>query len=101
MRKEYAIYCRKKGTLDAEEQIILDGNELSKGYNYFSVGSRSVSPNNEWLAYGLDTLSRRSYTIYFKNLVTGEILENSIPNTSGSIAWANDNKTIFTHRKIK
>ena len=99
--KEYAIYCRKKGSLDAKEQIILDGNELSKGYDYFSVGSRSVSPNNEWLAYGLDTLSRRFYTIYFKNLVTGEILEHSIPNTSGSVAWANDNKTVFYTSKNK
>ena len=99
--KEYAIYCRKKGSLDAKEQIILDGNELSKGYDYFSVGSRSVSPNNEWLAYGLDTLSRRFYTIYFKNLVTGEVLEHSIPNTSGSVAWANDNKTVFYTSKNK
>ena len=99
--KEYAIYCRKKGSLEAKEQIILDGNELSKGYDYFSVGSRSVSPNNEWLAYGLDTLSRRFYTIYFKNLVTGEILEHSIPNTSGSVAWANDNKTVFYTSKNK
>ena len=57
--KEYAIYCRKKGSLDSEEQIILDGNELSKGFDYFAVGSRSVSPDNNWLAYSLDTLSRR------------------------------------------
>ena len=68
--QEYAIYCRKKGTLDAEEEIILDGNELSIGFRYFSVGSRSVCPNNEWLAYGLDTLSRRLYNVYFKNLFT-------------------------------
>ena len=99
--KEYAIYCRKKGTLDAKEQIILDGNELSKGYDYFAIGSRSISPNNEWLAYGLDTLSRRFYTIYFKNLFTGEVLKESIPNTSGSVAWANDNKTVFYTSKNK
>ena len=99
--QEYAIYCRKKGTLDAEEEIILDGNELSKGYRYFSVGSRSVSPNNVWLAYGLDTLSRRLYSIYFKNLHTGQTLEYSIPNTSGSVAWANDNKTVFYTSKNK
>ena len=49
--KEYAIYCRKKGTFDAKEQIILDGNELSKGYDYFAIGSRSISPNNEWLLW--------------------------------------------------
>ena len=93
--KEYAIYCRKKGSLDSEEQIILDGNELSKGFDYFAVGSRSVSPDNNWLAYSLDTLSRRFYTIYFKNLSSGKVLKHSIPNTSGSVAWANDNQTIF------
>ena len=93
--KEYAIYCRRKGSLDSEEQIILDGNELSKGFDYFAVGSRSVSPDNNWLAYSLDTLSRRFYTIYFKNLSSGKVLKHSIPNTSGSVAWANDNQTIF------
>ena len=93
--KEYAIYCRKKGSLDSEEQIILDGNELSKGFDYFAVGGRSVSPDNNWLAYSLDTLSRRFYTIYFKNLSSGKVLKHSIPNTSGSVAWANDNQTIF------
>jgi len=93
--KEYAIYCRKKGSLDSEEQIILDGNELSKGFDYFAVGGRSVSPDNNWLAYSLDTLSRRFYTIYFKNLSSGKVLNHSIPNTSGSVAWANDNQTIF------
>ena len=100
--KEYAIYCRKKGSIDAKEQIILDGNELAKGYDYFSVGSRSVSPNNEWLAYGLDTLSRRFYTIYFKNLpstclikiftVTGKLVttidfNSSNSNGSGQFDW--------------
>ena len=99
--KEYAIYCRKKESLDAKEEIILDGNKLSKGYDYFAVGGRSVSPNNNWLAYGLDTLSRRFYTIYFKNLVTGEVLDHSIPNTTGSIAWANDNNTVFYTSKNK
>ena len=67
--KNTPFTAEKKGTLDAEEQIILDGNELSKGYKYFSVGSRSVSPNNEWLAYGLDTLSRRLYNVYFKKFI--------------------------------
>ena len=80
---------------DSEEQIILDGNELSKGSDYFAVGGRSVSPDNNWLAYSLDTLSRRFYTIYFKNLSSGKVLKHSIPNTSGSVAWANDNQTIF------
>ena len=99
--KEYAIYCRKKESLDADEEVILDANQLAKGYDYFSVGSRSVSPNNMWLAYSIDTLSRRFYTVYFKNLNTGETLSQSIPNTSGSVAWANDNKTVFYTSKNK
>ena len=100
-KKEYAIYCRKKGSLDAEEEVILDGNELAEGYDYFAVGGMSVSPDNNWLAYGIDTLSRRFYTIYFKNLSTGNILEQVVPNTTGNIAWANDNKTVFYTLKNK
>ena len=100
-KKEYAIYCRKKSSLDAKEEVILDGNQLAQGYDYFSIGSRSVSPDNIWLAYSIDTLSRRFYTIYFKNLNTGEILHQSIPNTTGNVAWANDNKTVFYTSKNK
>ena len=100
-KKEYAIYCRKKGSLDAKEEVILNGNQLAQGYDYFSIGSRSVSPDNIWLAYSIDTLSRRFYTIYFKNLNTGEILHQSIPNTTGNVAWANDNKTVFYTSKNK
>ena len=100
-KKEYAIYCRKKGFLDAEEEVMLDGNVLAVGYDYFAVGGMSVSPDNNWLAYGIDTLSRRFYTIYFKNLSTGNILEQVVPNTTGNIAWANDNKTVFYTLKNK
>ena len=100
-KKEYAIYCRKKGSLDAEEEVMLDGNELADGHDYFAVGGMSVSPDNNWLAYGIDTLSRRFYTIYFKNLSTGNILEQVVPNTTGNIAWANDNKTVFYTLKNK
>ncbi|MBI89412.1 MAG: oligopeptidase B [Candidatus Marinimicrobia bacterium] len=99
--KEYRIYCRKKGSLDSREEILLDGNELAQGYDYFSIGGRSVSPDNNWLAYGIDTLSRRFYTIYFKNLRTGKILEETISNAQGSVAWANDNKTVFYTSKNK
>ena len=67
--KEYAIYCRKKGSADSEEQIILDGNELSKGFDYFAVGGRSVSPDNNWLAYSLDTLSRRFLFYLFQKFI--------------------------------
>ena len=93
--KEYPIYSRKKGTLEAAEEIMLNANELAEGFDYFSVGGRSVSPNNGLLAYGEDTLSRRIYTLRFKNLETGEMLGDQIPGTTGSAVWANDNQTVF------
>lgn len=93
--KEYPIYSRKKGSLDADEEILLNVNELAKGHDFFNVGGRSVSPNNKILAFGEDNLSRRIYTLKFKNLETGEMMEDEIPATSGSAVWANDNKTIF------
>ena len=93
--KEYAIHCRKKGSLDGQEEILLDENILADGFDYFAIGGRRVSPDNKWLAYGVDTLSRRIYEIHFKNLETGEVLETTIPNSSYGVAWANDNKTVF------
>ena len=93
--KEYAIHCRKKESLDSKEEILLDENVLAKGHDYFAVGGLDVSPDNQWMSYGVDLVSRRIYTIHFKNLVTGEVLEQTIPNSTGSVAWANDNKTVF------
>ena len=93
--KEYAIHCRKKESLDGEEEILLDENVLAKGHDYFAVGGLDVSPDNQWMSYGVDLVSRRIYTIYFKNLVTGDVLKQTIPNSTGSVAWANDNKTVF------
>jgi len=92
---EYRIHCRKKGSLDAEEEIILDENALAEGYDYFSIGGMSISPDNKWLAFGVDTVSRRVYEVRFKNLKTGDILATSIENSSGSVAWANDSQTVF------
>ncbi len=93
--KQYPIYCRKKGELTAPEEIMLNVNEMAKGYKYFRIGGVSVSTNNEILAYGVDTVSRRQYTIYFKNLKTGELLTDKIYPTTGGCSWANDNKTVF------
>ncbi|MCC6721344.1 MAG: S9 family peptidase [Bacteroidia bacterium] len=97
--KEYPIYCRKKDTLDNEEKIILDVNILAAGKQYIDVSGLSVSEDNKILAYGTDTLSRRIYTIYFKNLQTDEILPDSIENTTGSCSWANDSKHVFYTEK--
>jgi oligopeptidase B len=92
---EYPIYCRKKGSLEAEEEIVMNVNEMAEGYDYYSVAGYSVSSNNMLIAFGVDTVSRRKYTIYFKDLATGELLPDKIPVTSGRATWANDNKTVF------
>ena len=91
----YPIYCRKKGSMDASEEIMLDVNEMAEGYGYFNVGGREVSSNQQILAFAEDTQGRRIYTIKFKNLATGEMYEEEIPETVGNMAWANDNKTLF------
>ena len=93
--KEYSIYCRKKGSLEAEEEIMLNVNSMARDHDFYQVTGLAVSKDNKLLAFGEDTLSRRIYTIKFKNLETGELLEDKIPNTEGSGAWANDNKTFF------
>jgi oligopeptidase B len=93
--KDYFVYCRKKGALDAAEEILLDVNAMAEGHDYYSATGFSVSPDNKLLAYGIDMVSRRQYRIYIKNLATGEIYKDEIPNTEGGPVWANDNKTIF------
>ncbi|HAN78380.1 MAG TPA: oligopeptidase B [Bacteroidales bacterium] len=98
-KMEYPIYCRKKDKLENAEEIMLDVNELAKGFAYYSASGLTVSDNNNLLAYGEDTLSRRVYTIRFKNLQTGEMLPDKIENTTGSAVWAADNKTVFFTRK--
>jgi oligopeptidase B len=93
--KEYPVYCRKKGSLEAAEEILLNVNEMAAGAGYFQVAGLTVSPDNGLIAYGIDNVSRRLFTMNFKNLGTGEILSDKIPNTSGRAAWANDNRTVF------
>ncbi len=93
--KEYPIHSRKKDNLDATEEILLNVNELAEGKAYYAVGGRTVSPDNKILAYSEDVVSRRQYTIKFKNLDNGTLYADQIPNTTGGIVWANDNKTIF------
>jgi oligopeptidase B len=93
--KQYYKYCRKKGSLDAKEEILLDVDEMTKGKAYFGVTGFAVSEDNQLLAYGVDEVSRRQYTIYIKNLETGEIYKDAIKLTGGDPCWANDNKTLF------
>lgn len=93
--KEYAIRSRKKETLEGKEEILLNENELAKTYKYYATAGRNISPDNKVYAYGEDTLSRRQYTIKFKNVESGELLTDAIPTTEGSVVWANDNKTVY------
>ena len=92
--KQYSIYARRKGSLEAKEEVLLDGNELAKGKAFMSIGNMSVSPDNKWLAYSVDFTGFRQYTLQFKNLETGELLVDKIERVT-SVAWANDNKTLF------
>lgn len=93
--KDYFVYCRKKETLAATEEVLLDLNAMAEGHNYFSARGFSVSMDNKLMAYGIDMLSRRQYTIYIKNLETGETYSDAVTDTEGDPVWANDNKTIF------
>ena len=93
--KEYAIHARKAGSLDAQEQVLLDENQLAEGHDYYSISGMDVTPNGKILAFSDDTVGRRQYTLRFKDLETGEMLEDTIEGLSSSFAWAADNRTIF------
>ncbi|MCF0050830.1 S9 family peptidase [Dyadobacter sp. LJ53] len=93
--QQYFKYCRKKGSLDAKEEMLLDVDKMAEGHPYYSAVGFNVSPDNKLLAYGVDTVSRRQYTIYVKNLETGELIKDTIFPASGGSEWGNDNKTLF------
>ena len=97
--KEYPIYCRKKGSPDGAEEVMLDVNEMAKGHGFFAVGERAISQDEDIVAYAVDTRGRRIYTIRFKNLVSGELLGDAIEDVTGNMAWANDNRTLFYTRQ--
>src|SRR2546428_5481777 len=92
--KQYPIFCRKKGSTDAKEEIVLDQNELAKGQKFMSVGAFSPSDNGNLLAFSTDNTGYRQYTLQIKNLQTGELLPEKIERVD-NVAWATDNKTIF------
>jgi len=93
--KDYPVYCRKAKSLKGREEILLDGNKMAVGHSYFNIGGRSVSPDNKILAYGLDTVSRRQYKLYFKNLKTGRLYPEVLTMTAGFAVWAADSRTVF------
>lgn len=97
--KDYPIYTRKKGNLDAQEEIMFDCNKMAEGQSYFNLRGINISDDNKWAAFAVDTVSRREYVIRIKNLQTGEILPEKIEKTTGSSTWAADNETLFYSRQ--
>jgi len=96
---QYPIYSRKKDSLEANQEIIFDVNQMAKGFDYYQLGGLNISENNKLVVFATDTISRRQYTLRVKNLETGEIYKDIIENTTGGSVWANDNKTIFYTKK--
>jgi len=92
---DYPVHARRKGSMDAPEEVMLDVNAMAAGKDYYAVGGREVSQDNRLLAYADDSNGRRQYTIRFKDLATGETLPDAIPGSSGDMVWADDNKTLF------
>ena len=93
--KQYYKYCRKKGSLAAKEELLLDVDKMAEGHPYYSVVGFTISEDNNLLAYAVDNVSRRQYTIHVKNLKTGITAKDMVNNTEGDPCWASDNKTFF------
>ena len=97
--KQYPIYIRKKDNLEAEEELLFDVNKMAEGHDYYTLGGLSISPDNTKAVYGVDTISRRQYILYVKDLITGETSQEKIENTTGGAVWANDSATFFYTQK--
>jgi oligopeptidase B len=93
--KEHPIFARRKGAIEAPEELLLDANALAAGHDYYRIGALEVSPDAAWLAFCEDTVGRRQFTLRFKNLRSGEILPVAIPDVEPDLAWANDNQTLL------
>ena len=92
---QYPIFCRRRGSLDAPEEVLLDQNPLAADHAYFKIGVREVSPDHRLLAYSVDISGAEDFTLYIKDLTTGRLLAESIGNTSLGVTWANDSRTLF------
>lgn len=93
--QDYPVYTRKKDSLSAAEEILFDCNEMAKGHEYFRLVGINISPDNSKAIFGIDTVSRRQYVLKVKDLITGEIFDTSITNSTGGSAWAKDNEHFF------
>jgi oligopeptidase B len=97
--KEYPLFARRKGSLDSGEEVLVDANDLALGAGFFSIEGVKASPDGRLLAFSTDTTGRRIYTLRFKDLTTGELLSDLIPEVTGNVAWANDGRTLFYVRQ--
>ncbi len=97
--KDYAYYCRKKESLEAAEEVLIDGPKLAEGKAYWALGGMTISEDNQWMAYGVDEVSRRVYQIQFENLNDPLFHSEVLEGTSGRATWAADNKTVFYTKK--
>ena len=96
---EYPLYCRKQGSLDADEELLIDCNQLARGHSYFALRGFGVSPDHRLAAYGIDTRGDRFYTVSVIDLATGERVGEDIPAVTANLEWANDNRTLFYTRQ--
>ncbi len=99
--REYPIFCRKKGPLSGDEEILLDVNKLAEGHDYYDVDEFEPSPDHSIGAFPVDIVGRRFYTLHFVDLETGELLADSIPDITGNFEWAGDSKTVFYSRPTR
>jgi oligopeptidase B len=93
--KDYPIYTRKKESLDSKEEILFDCNVMAKDHSYFRLVGLNVSPNNQYVSYGVDTTGRRQYKLLIKDIKSNKVFKEEVWNTTGGSTWANDNKTLF------
>ena len=94
---EYPIYCRRKGSPDAPDEVTLDVNKVAEGHDFCSVSDNLVSPDSRLLAWAVDTVGRRKYTIHVTDLATGELLPDVLSEVTGNLAWANDSQTLVLY----
>jgi len=92
---EYPVYCRRRSSPPGPEEVMLDGNALGRGEAYFSLRGVEVSPGQQVVAYGTDTVGRRLYTMRFRDLRTGQTLPDAVPDVTGNAVWAADDRSIF------
>lgn len=96
---DYPIYARKKGSLSAPEEIVIDANALAEGTSFFSLRGLTISSDNQMAAFAVDTVGRRNYSIWFKDLASGELITSGIENVTANLVWAEGSRVLFYANK--